>query len=104
MNDFKRKEIVEMLQVYIMVQLNQPPLTSFKSLSGGKQKKFNELLNTYIRELPDEDWESKIQSDFNTACQDELFTQKFKAESNFVGILNDDIIRLRREGEEHIIH
>lgn len=103
MEDFKRKEIVEMIQVVLMVQLGKPPLTSFKSLSGGGQKKFNQALNAYIRELPEE-WDAKLQEDFNTACNDELYTNKFKAEAQFVGILNDDIIRLRREGEEHIIH
>ena len=33
---------------------------------------------------------------------EELWVPTFKAENQFVAILNTDVIRLRREGEEHI--
>ena len=103
--DFKRKEIVDMLSVVIMVEMNKPPLTSFRTLTAGQQKKFNVSLNSYIREkLLVEGWEQVLISDFNNACTDELFTNKFKAEGQLCPLINTDIIRLRREGEEDIIH
>jgi len=103
--DFKRKEIVDMLSVVIMLEINKPPLTSFKSLTAGQQKKFNVKLNTYIREkLMGEEWEQVLKTDFNTACIDDLYTNNFKAEAQFCAIVNTDIIRLRREGEEDIVH
>jgi len=102
MEDFKRKEILDMLQVVIMVQkMNKPPLTSFKSLTTGQQKKFNAFLNEYIKPfISNEEWENELKKDFNESCIDELFTSQFKAEAQFCPILNTDIIRLRREGEE----
>jgi len=49
-----------------------------------------------------EEWELKLQEDFNTACIEELYTKTFKAENQFVAILNTDVIRLRREGEKDV--
>ena len=102
LEDLKKKENITKLQVVLMVEMGKPPLTPFKSLSVGNQRKFNERLNAYIKALPDleDEWELKLQNDFNTACIEELFIDTFKAENQFVAILNTDVIRLRREGEE----
>ena len=102
LENLKNQDTLTKIQVVLMVEMGKPPLTSFKSLSVGNQRKFNEKLNAYIKELPDleEEWELKLQNDFNTACIEELYTKTFKAENQFVAILNTDIIRLRREGEE----
>jgi hypothetical protein len=102
MEDLKRKDVVDMLSVIIMIEMNKPPLTSFKSLTAGQQKKFNLACNKYIKETlyVADDWEEKLKSDFNLGCNDELYVGSFKAEAQFCPILNTDIIRLRREGEE----
>ena len=102
LEDLKNKDTLTKIQVVLMVQMGKPPLTSFKTLSLGGQRKFNEQLNEYIRKLPDlqEEWQLKLQNDFNTACIEELYTHTFKAEAQYVAVLNTDTIRLRREGEE----
>jgi len=104
LDNLKDKDTLTKLQVVIMVELGKPPLTSFKSLSLGGQRKFNEKLNAYIKTLPEleELWELQLQQDFNRACIEELYVPSFKAENQFVLHLNTDVIRLRREGEEHI--
>ena len=95
MDNFKDREIVEKLQMIIMGEMAKPPLMMFRSLSKGDQRRFNERLNLYIRALPDE-WEAVLQQDFNRVCQEDLFTEKFRAENNSAGILiNNDIIELR---------
>jgi len=101
MDDLKKKEVTDMLSVIIMIEMNKPPLTSFKSLTAGQQKKFNLACNKYIKETLYVacDWEEKLKTDFNTACNDELYVGSFKAEAQYCPILNTDIIRLRREGE-----
>jgi len=100
--DLRKNDNHTKIQVVLMVEMGKPPLTPFKSLSLGGQRKFNERLNTYIKSFPDneEEWDAKIQEDFNTACLEELFVPSFRPENQFVAILNTDIIRLRREGEE----
>jgi len=100
LDDFKDRDTLTKIQVVIMVQMEKPPLTGFKSLSLGGQRKFNEKLNAYIRTFPEEGWEAKLQEDFNMACIEELYTDTFQAESQFVAILSTEPIRLRREGEE----
>ena len=104
LKNMKDKDTLTKIQVIIMVELGKPPLTSFKSLSLGGQRKFNEKMNAYIKKFPelDELWELQLQQDFNNACMEELWVPTFKAENQFVAILNTDVIRLRREGEEHI--
>jgi len=102
MDDLKKKEVTDMLSVLIMIEMNKPPLTSFKSLTAGQQKKFNLACNKYIKETLyplNDDWEEKLKSDFNIGCTDELYVGSFKAEAQYCPILNTDIIRLRREGE-----
>lgn len=95
MKDFKNRDIVEKLQVVIMGEMAKPPLTMFRSLTKGDQRRFNDRLNFYIRSLPEE-WEDVLQRDFNRVCQEDLFTEKFKAESNVAGCLvGSDIIELR---------
>jgi len=104
LEDLKNKDTLTKIQVVIMVEMGKHPLSGFKTLSVGNQRKFNEKLNAYIRALPavKEEWELKLQQDFNTACIEELYTNTFKAENQFVAILNTEPIRLRREGEEDI--
>lgn len=101
--DLQNQDISAKLQVILMVGMGKPPLTPFKSLSAGGKRKFNEKLNIYIDILQDleDNWGAQLQTDFNTACSEELFVDTFKAENQFVAILNTDIIRLRREGEEN---
>jgi len=102
LENLKNKDTLTKIQVVLMVEMGKPPLTTFKSLSLGGQRKFNERLNTYIKAFPEleELWELQLQQDFNNACVEELYVPTFKAENQFVAILNTDVIRLRREGEE----
>jgi len=104
LDDLKNGDTLTKIQVFIMVEMNKHPLTTFKSLSLGGQRKFNEKLNLYINTLPElgDGWQLKVQEDFNTACIEELYTNKFKAEAQFCPILNTEPIRLRREGEEEM--
>jgi len=55
------------------------PLTAFKSLRPKEQRRFNEKLNEYIKELPEDkcDWNAKMQDDFNEVCVREIFTEDF---------------------------
>jgi len=95
MTDFKNGDVVEKLQVVIMGEMGKPPLMTFRNLTSGDRRRFNERLNLYIRALPDE-WEEVLQRDFNRVCQEDLFNEKFKAENNVVGCLvGSDIIEIR---------
>jgi hypothetical protein len=98
MEDFKKREVIEKLQVIIMAQIGKGPLNGFRSLSSGERKRFNLALNEYIRTFLSEDWELKLQADFNTICIDDIFNEKFKAEQNMFGCqIDTDIKELRAE-------
>lgn len=79
MEDFKKVENVDRLRVIIMDHMDYHPLTPFKSLRPKEQKRFNEKLNEYIKELPEDerDWNAKMQEDFNEVCVREIFTEDF---------------------------
>jgi hypothetical protein len=79
MEDFKKVENVDRLRVIIMDHMDYYPLTPFKSLRPKEQKRFNEKLNGYIKELPEDerDWNAKMQEDFNEVCVREIFTEDF---------------------------
>lgn len=95
MADFKKGDVVEKLQVVIMGEMSKPPLMTFRNLTSGDKRRFNERLNFYVRALPDE-WEDVLQQDFNRVCQEDLFNEKFKAENNVAGCLvGSDIIEIR---------
>jgi rRNA maturation endonuclease Nob1 len=47
-------------------------LADFKTLTKRQQKKTNDFLNSYIKALPNDDWEMKIHADFKLDCS-ELF-------------------------------
>ena len=95
MEDFKKREVIEKLQVIIMAQIGKGPLNGFRNLTSGERKRFNLALNEYIRTFS-EDWELKLQNDFNTVCTDDIFNEKFKAEQNMFGCsIDTDIKELR---------
>jgi len=98
MEDFKKRQVIEKLQVIIMAQMGKGPLNAFRNLTSGERKKFNLALNEYIRTFLSEEWEQKLQSDFNTVCTDDIFNERFKAEQNMFGCsIDTDIKELRAE-------
>lgn len=95
MEDFKKRENIEKLQVIILAKLGKNPLSCFRNLTTGEQKRFNKEMNIYLSFLPDE-WEEQLQKDFNETCNDDIFNNKFKAENNLFGCdINTEIIELR---------
>lgn len=101
MENFKNREVLEKLQVIILAQMNKNPLGCFKNLTAGERKKYNIALNTYINtSLLKEDWELKLQTDFNTICIDDIFNERFKAEHNMFGCSIDTDIKELRETSE----
>lgn len=101
MSDFKNREVLEKIQVIILSQMGKYPLGCFRNLTSGERKRFNVALNEYIRLLPEE-WELKLQSDFNTTCSDDIFNERFKAENHMFGCQIDTDIKELREPEPEL--
>ena len=76
MEDFHKPEIAQRLSVITMMQMGKPPLTSFKNLDPSVQKKFNRLMNNYIKTLPD-DFMPKLLEDFNQIVCEEIMNESF---------------------------
>ena len=72
-SDWENKEIRQKLHVIAMSKLNKYPLASFESLTFKEKRIANELLNDYIRRLPERDWLDKLTTDFNQICVEEIF-------------------------------
>jgi len=101
--DFKKVENVDRLRVIIMDDLEHYPLKPFKSLKPREQKRFNVKLNEYISLLPDleEEWNIKLQLDFNDICQREIFTEDFDPNKVDIirGVYKETEARLDAEDE-----
>ena len=69
-------ETVTRLGVIIQSKMGNFPLTQFRDLSESQKKKFNRLLNEYVKMLGD-DWEKEIMDQFNLICQEDIFTESF---------------------------
>jgi len=95
LEDFNNKETLEKLQVIVMSQLCKSPLTLFNNLTSGDKKRYNLALNSYIKTLPHDNWQTQLDNDFNTICIDDLFTPSFKPEHHTFGCaINTDIVLL----------
>lgn len=72
-SDWANKEIREKLYVVTMSKLNKYPLTNYETLTFKEKRVANDILNDYIRKLPEHDWLSKLTTDFNQICVEEIF-------------------------------
>ena len=71
--DWANKEVREKLYVITMSKLNKYPLTQYDTLSLKEKRIANDILNDYIRKLPEHDWLSKLTTEFNQICVEEIF-------------------------------
>ena len=69
-------DTVTRLGVIIQSKMGNSPLTQFRDMGESQQKKFNRLLNEYVKMLG-EDWEKEIMDQFNLICQEDIFTESF---------------------------
>jgi len=98
------KENAQRLSVIIMTQMGKPPLTSFSSLGGSQQMKFNRLLNGYINDhLQVETWEDTLLRDFNRIVNEDIINDEFDAGKQFVEIVNTDRQMLLSEDQKRFI-
>lgn len=83
-DDFENKEVNQKLLTIINDKLRISVLTSFSKLNKRQQAYFNEELNKYILELPEENYLKKITDDFNLIMSDILTSDDFKPEQQRV--------------------
>jgi len=76
----------ERLTVIVNNKLGISVLSPFKTLTDSKKKRFNKVLNEYIREIGShENWEERLLNEFHDIVQEELFDNpNFKVENQFV--------------------
>ena len=67
----------------VMNRIGKQPLTRFSQLLNKEKRIFNEKLNEYIHQLPEE-WENKIAMDFELMCNDDIFNENFNPEKFMV--------------------
>jgi hypothetical protein len=77
-------DVVVRIQCIILNQMGLNCLGSFKDLELSKRNKFNRFLNEYVSKLPENDWELKVLNDFNLIMSEEVFTQDFKPQDQYV--------------------
>jgi transcriptional accessory protein Tex/SPT6 len=85
-----------------MTLIDKPPLAHFSDLVGSQKKRFNNALNKYVSELPEEEWEQKITTDFNEIVLDDIMNERFQAEKYYVGSVNLTPQLLEEPKEEKI--
>ena len=82
--DFENKEVNLKLLSIINDKLRIDALTPFSKLNKRQQVYFNEELNKYIHDLPDEGYLEVITKDFNKILHDVLTSEDFKPEQQRV--------------------
>ena len=85
-----------------MMQMGKPPLSSFRGLGSSQQVKFNRLLNDYIRDhLQDENWKTKLLSDFNRIVNEDILNEEFDPSKEYVPIVNTEYQLLLTEEQQN---
>ena len=92
--DFKLNEMK--FQVIINSKLGINPLTPFRILNEGKQKKFNKVLNEYIKQLPI-DFQPYIDEEFNEIVNDDILNSDFDPSKIDVPNQGEKILLLTEE-------
>ena len=82
--DFENKEVSLKLLSIVNDKLRIDALTPFSKLNKRQQVYFNEELNKYIHDLPDEGYLEVITKDFNKILHDVLTSEDFKPEQQRV--------------------
>lgn len=82
--DFADKEVNLKLLSIVNDKLRIDVLTPFSKLNKRQQVYFNEELNKYIHDLPDEGYLEVITKDFNKILHDVLTSEDFKPEQQRV--------------------
>jgi hypothetical protein len=88
------------LSVIIMPKINRYPLTSFKTLPETQKKKFNKIMNEYIRSLG-ENWEEALLADFNTVVNEDILNEEFDPSKQFVPEMNSNQTLLLNEEQKN---
>jgi len=69
-------ENAQRLTVIINSRIGHPPLTPFREHIPAQQKKFNRVMNEYIKALP-EDWMPVLLHDFNIVVSEDILNESF---------------------------
>ena len=72
-------ENTQMLSTIVLVKMDKPPLYNFHKLPSKEKLKFNQILNEYIKKLPEDDWKDQLTKEYQKILSDEVFTPEFKA-------------------------
>ena len=89
--DFENEEIQTMLRTIVLHKMNKNVLLTFHSMNETDKKEMNHLMNMYIQELTEDNWLDKIQDEYTTILNKEIFTDDFKALNYEPKIINTEI-------------
>jgi hypothetical protein len=78
------------LTVIVMRRMNRKHTCSFHSLEESQKKKFNRILNSYIKDLEEGKEEETITNEFNQIVNEDILNEEFRAESEFVKEIKTD--------------
>lgn len=95
--DFENKEVNLKLLSIINDKLRIDVLTPFSKLSKREKVYFNEELNKYIHDLPDEGYLEIITKHFNTIMHDVMTSDDFKVEQQRVKISSTNPIEIGKD-------
>ena len=96
-NDFSDKEVSLKLLSIVNDKLRINVLTKFGQLSKRQQVYFNEELNKYLRDLPEDNYLEIITKHFNTIMHDVMTSDDFKPEHQKVQRVSTNPIEVGKE-------
>ncbi len=96
------KENAQKLSAIIMTKMDRHPLSCFGNLNAHSQKKFNRILNEFIRDMPDE-WQPYLEDIYNEIINDKVFNETFKPENASIREVNSESTLLVTEEQRELI-
>ena len=97
MKDFENDEVRLKLLTIINDKLRINVLKKFSQLSKREQVYFNDEMNKYIHDLPDEGYLEVITKHFNTIMHDVMTSDDFKVEHQRVKISSTTPIEINKD-------
>jgi hypothetical protein len=93
-------ENAQRLTVIINSRMGHPPLTPFREHIPAQQKKFNRVMNEYIKALP-EDWMPVLLQDFNTIVSEDILNEDFDPSKIFVYAQDKELLLTEEQKEQY---
>ena len=93
------KDNVTKLKIIALSKMNIDVLTAFNSLQQKQKREANRIINEYIKNLPEEDFQDIIECDFRNVIADDIF-HDIQNKAKTMNVRHSTVDEIQNEPEE----